>query len=146
MKTAGGVVWRSLRASHQKLPKFHNMSYTSDETMITAEQAFPFFKDVAVDAQPEVGTLEWAKRELAKFLEYNEVYGVLLTQAQAALVLGITRQAVAEYVKRGKLTIIESFGGKYIGSKDVIAFATREKLKGGRPSKVALYGAAFDRS
>ena len=104
-------------------------------SVLTAEQLL--LVDVPVDAQPEVGSPEWARREFAKFLEYSEIHGALVSQSQAARVLGISQQAVAEYMKRGRLTRIEVLGAVYIGARELCDFAVRDRGKGGRPRKAS---------
>ena len=113
-------------------------------SVVTVDQALLF--DLPDDADPEEGSIAWAKQQMAIFREKSDVFGGLITQTQAALILGISRQCVAQYVSRGHLTVHEILGGKYLGGTEVIEFAKREKLKGGRPSKLAIWASALNRS
>jgi predicted DNA-binding protein (UPF0251 family) len=59
--------------------------------------------------------------ELEQFLELQRTEG-LLTQTQAASVLGISRQAVKINVERGRMFLIEAMGQLYIPANCVLAY------------------------
>jgi len=55
----------------------------------------------------------------------------LITQAQAARVRGVTSEAIAKLIKRGRLKVYEVAGNKLVSRRDVENF---EKLPAGRPA------------
>lgn len=55
----------------------------------------------------------------------------LITKAQAAKLRGVSRTAIYDLVKRGKLQVFEIAGREFLSKKEVESF---EPDKGGRPS------------
>jgi hypothetical protein len=58
-----------------------------------------------------------------------------ISQAEAARIRGVTQQAVANLVRRGRLTAINVAGRKLVLRSEVEAFVPQPKL--GRPPKKA---------
>ncbi len=56
----------------------------------------------------------------------------LITQSEAARLREVSPEAIADLIKRGRLTAIELGGRKFLRRSEVINF---EALPGGRPSK-----------
>jgi hypothetical protein len=56
----------------------------------------------------------------------------LITRTQAAELRGVTRAAIADLIKRKKLTVIEIAGRDFLSRREVESF---EPDKGGRPAK-----------
>lgn len=92
-----------------------------------------------------------AKDEVARFQEFTKSHGALLTQAQAALLLGVSRARVNQFVGEGRLPTVsftlrvktESEELRFIPGTALVEFMGREKLKVGRPSKARLALAAL---
>ena len=86
-------------------------------------------------------------RAVREFQDMQQEHGGMLTQAQAALILGVTRSRVNQLVSEG---VLRSFTfritlqgesmelGKYVSGRAVCEYAEKEKLHGGRPSKLQL--------
>lgn len=60
------------------------------------------------------------------------VPGEWITKAEAARVRGVTRQAIAKLVSKGKLAILEIAGGTLVKRADVEAYKPEA---GGRPAR-----------
>ena len=108
------------------------------ETLFELPEASNYVQGVAVGCHRVMK--EWAKVA-------GESHG-LWTRSQAALLLGISRQRVFQCIEAGQIetrtfTIIEGETVEYITGDELIKFATREKLKGGRPNKARLVLAGF---
>jgi excisionase family DNA binding protein len=56
----------------------------------------------------------------------------LITQAEAARIRGVSREAIYGLVARGKLSVVEIGGQKFLKRSDVQRYAPES---GGRPSK-----------
>jgi len=71
--------------------------------------------------------------ELAEIHAYkkdSEEQGGLMTQAQAALVLGVSAPRVVELITAGTLHTFEHFKKRLIGCDQLIAYARLQKLNG----------------
>ncbi len=97
-------------------------------------------------AEPQEQTLAWVRQEYHRYLALSNERKGLLTQAQAAAILGVSRQRVHELVQQKRLDMIEILDGRYVYGDEILAYASEEKSKGGRPSKLKLWAAALDRS
>jgi predicted XRE-type DNA-binding protein len=97
-------------------------------------------------AEPKENTVAWVRQEYHRYLALSSERKGLLTQAQAAAILGVSRQRVFELVAQKRLNLIEILDGRYVFGDEVLAYASEEKSKGGRPSKLKLWTAALDRS
>jgi hypothetical protein len=91
----------------------------------------------------EDGPLSVAQ-EFKRFVELTHKHRALLTQQQISVILGVSRQRVAELVKTGRLPLLEVAGGKYIPWDAFEAFVKTGLMKVGRPSKFSIAKAAFD--
>ena len=58
----------------------------------------------------------------------------LITQSEAAKLRGVSPEAIADLVRRGRLTPVEVGGRKFLRRSEVVNF---ESLAGGRPAKKA---------
>jgi len=56
----------------------------------------------------------------------------LITQADAARIRDVSREAIADLITRGRLSTVEVAGQKFVKRSEVEAFVTR---KAGRPPK-----------
>jgi hypothetical protein len=103
----------------------------------TAEQ-FGFMETISV---PEPGSIAWAKNQLHEFEELNKKHGCLLTGAQAAEVLGVTRAFIRDLAARGKIQRFDIPMGVYYSGNDV-----RARLDGKPPRGRPRLLAGFDKS
>lgn len=94
--------------------------------MESAEIEFPFA--AAVEDKP--GSLAWARKQLGEFERLNQEHGCLLTGAQAAEVLGVTRVYVRELAFKGKLRRFDLPLGAYYSGNDVLAHLKGKAAKG----------------
>ena len=62
----------------------------------------------------------------------NDNLSELISQTQAAKLRGVTREAIADLIRRGKLVPIEVAGRKLLRRSDVESYAPES---GGRPKK-----------
>ncbi len=109
--------------------------------MSTATLDSPWLFDVPTDE----GTGEVTPmQEMREFMVIQKEEGALITQTQAALLLGVTKVRVGELVGLGRFTMWEFLGGKYVSFKQVAEYC-RSARKSGRPSKIAFLAAAVDR-
>jgi hypothetical protein len=92
------------------------------------EIEFPF----AAEVKDKPGSLAWARKQLGEFERLNQENGCLLTGAQAAEVLGVTRSFIRELAFRGKLRRFDLALGAYYSGNDVLA-RLEGKPKAGRP-------------
>jgi len=86
----------------------------------TAEQMLGFMESVP-SVEPDPGTIPWARRQLREFERLNRENGCLLTGAQAAEVLGVTRAFIRDLAARGKLRRFDLSMGVYYSGNDVKA-------------------------
>lgn len=77
-----------------------------------------------------------AERDIELFLAAFDQYGPLVLRADAARILGVTQQAVADLVSRGQLTCILGLPRPMIPFAEVIARRARAP-RAGRPRKQA---------
>lgn len=56
----------------------------------------------------------------------------LITQSEAARLRNVSPEAIADLIRRGRLTAIEVGGRKFLRRSEVVDY---KPLKGGRPSK-----------
>lgn len=64
--------------------------------------------------------------------EKNSAFGDLISIAEAARIRGVTHGAIQGLIRRGKLSVIEIGGRKYLSQKEVEEF---EPEAAGRPKK-----------
>jgi hypothetical protein len=108
------------------------------ETII--EPAFEFMEAVpSLEVKP--GSVAWARQQLREFEALNIEHGCLLTGAQAAEILGVTRSFIRDLASRGKLRRFDLPMGVYYSGNDVKA-RLDGKPKAGRPRLLA----ALDKS
>jgi hypothetical protein len=62
----------------------------------------------------------------------TETLSDLISQTQAAEIRGVTREAIADLIRRGKLTVLEVAGRKLLRRSDVENYTPEV---GGRPKK-----------
>jgi Helix-turn-helix domain len=101
----------------------------------TAEQMLEFMESVP-SVEPEPGTIAWARRELREFERLNQENGCLLTGAQAAEVLGVTRAFIRDLAARGKIKRFDLSMGVYYSGNDVKA-RLEGKPPRGRPRLIS---------
>lgn len=109
--------------------------------MTTATFDSPWLLDVSATD----GADKSFKQELSEFVELNKQEGALITASQAAMIIGVSKQRVAELVQDGRLNRWERIGAKYLSFNEVIRFS-QETRQTGRPKKLAFLVAAADRS
>jgi len=94
-----------------------------------------------------------AKTQILQFGELSTKHGGLLTQAQVALLAGISRTRVNELLNTQKLPYVEftfwpgtteANTVRFVPGPEVVEWLGREKSKGGRPSKAKMLAAAFE--
>jgi hypothetical protein len=94
-----------------------------------------------------------AASQIKQFAALSHEHGGLLTQAQAALMLGLSRSRIGDFIEEGRLTSVtmEFWPGtdqastvRFVPGQAVLEFLTRERSKGGRPSKTRMLMASFD--
>ena len=73
--------------------------------------------------------------EFVRFQRVSKFVGGLVPQAQAALVLGLSRQRVNDLVAAGRLREHDFFGKDFIAGKDIAEFKAKPR-RSGRPRKV----------
>jgi hypothetical protein len=114
---------------------------------VTATSEAPWLLEVeASEAQElEHGTPAWWRAELEKFRAMQRDRNGLVTQSQAALILGVTPARVGQFCDSGQLERITIFDGKYVPADALLAFSKTERRNGRPPSKMKLLKAAFDR-
>jgi hypothetical protein len=56
----------------------------------------------------------------------------VISQAEAARLRGVTPNAIADLIRRGRLSIIEIAGRKHVRRSEILAF---EEMPAGRPPK-----------
>ena len=83
--------------------------------------------------------------EVAAFIEVSRQEAALITQAQAAVLLGLSRMRISQLVAEDRLKQWHFMGGKYVSFMQVLDYGKQEKNVGGRPSKIAFLAAAVDR-
>jgi predicted XRE-type DNA-binding protein len=101
----------------------------------TGEQFLDFMSGVPV-AEPEEGSLAWAQRYVSAYLEAFKDNDGLFTQAEAARVLRVTRGAVQDLIRRGKLQTLELEHGVFVTGKSLAPRLAGMKGKPGRPRLV----------
>jgi hypothetical protein len=65
----------------------------------------------------------------------------LITQSEAAKLREVSPEAIADLIKRGRLSVMEVGGKKFLRRTEVVNF---KPLKGGRPSKAIIKKAGID--
>lgn len=94
-----------------------------------------------------------AKTQIQQFAAMSHEHGGLLTQAQVALLAGLSRARVNQLLDEGKLPFVEftfcpgtpdANTVRFVPGPEVVAWMGREKSKGGRPSKMKMIAASFD--
>jgi len=106
-----------------------------DQMEATAEQLPEFgFMESVPESKP--GTIAWARRELKEFERLNRENGCLLTGAQAAEVLGVTRAFIRDLAARGKIRRFDLSMGVYYAGNDVKARLDGKPPRG-RPRLIA---------
>ena len=108
----------------------------------------------AHDLPSSQGLLGMVRANTAKFVEMNASLGGLFTRAQAALLLGVAKQRVAQLVQEGRLrehafTIEHADGtsevvGLFISGAQIERHLVEGKKPMGRPSKLRLALAAAE--
>src|SRR5690348_6953425 len=78
--------------------------------------------------------------EFSRYLEVVAMEGALLTAQEAASVLHISPQGVADLIKRRKLQTWELFGRLRVSAREVSARLHGPKEKGGRPRLEVVRG------
>lgn len=64
----------------------------------------------------------------------TKAFGDLITQAEAARLRGVTQVAIADLIRRGRLSPVEIAGRKHLRRADVLGFTEKPP---GRPSRPA---------
>ena len=77
--------------------------------------------------------------EFERFRLVSELEGGLIAKAQAALVLGVSKQRVSDLVEEKRLRQHDFFGKEFISCKDLESFRKIER-KTGRPKAAAVKG------
>lgn len=117
---------------------------------VTIDEASPLF-DLSPFTRASEAVSD-AKSVLERYHAFSREHGGLLTQAQTALLLGVSRARVGELLGEGKLPYV-SFDMrvgdqgdvlKFVAAPVLLEFMTKEKSKGGRPSKARLVLAGLD--
>ena len=108
----------------------------------------------AHDLRADDGVLGKLRANTARFVEMNASLGGLFTRAQAALLLGVAKQRVAQLLDDGRLIEhefrIEHEGGesevvgRYISGAQIERYLAVERKPSGRPSKLRMVAAALD--
>jgi predicted XRE-type DNA-binding protein len=98
------------------------------------------FMDAVPSTDLKPGSIAWARSELKKFEELNIEHGCLLTGAQAAEILGVTRPAIRDLASRGKLTRFDLPLGSFYSGNEIKARLGAMRDKGGRPKLSLLAG------
>jgi hypothetical protein len=70
--------------------------------------------------------------EFGRFQRVSTFVGGLMPQAQAALVLGLSKQRVNNLVAKGRLREHDFFGKNFVACSDIAKFQA-EKRRSGRP-------------
>ena len=66
----------------------------------------------------------------------KKINGDLVTQAEAARLRGVTPQAIGELVERGRLTVTEIGGVKFLSKSEVLSFEPKtHKGRGAKKGK-----------
>jgi hypothetical protein len=74
------------------------------------------------------------QEEFGRFQHVSKFVGGLIPQAQAARVLGLTKQRVNDLVQAGRLREHDFFGKNFIAGSDIVAFQ-KLRRRTGRPRK-----------
>jgi hypothetical protein len=75
------------------------------------------------------------QEEFVRFQQISKHVGGLVPQAQAACILGLSKQRVNDLVTGGRLREHDFFGKNFIAAADLVAFQ-RLQRRSGRPKKV----------
>jgi hypothetical protein len=93
---------------------------------------YPVVKVDVASVERVAGPRSW----LADFAKMSAKHGPFVPQAMLAQALGVTRQCVHEWVKRGRIESVEVKGDRFIPLRVAVSFLT-ESRKVGRPKKKA---------
>ena len=74
--------------------------------------------------------------EFGRFQHVSKIVGGLVPQAQAALVLGLSKQRINDLVGGGRLREHDFFGKNFIACSDIGKFQSKER-RSGRPRKTS---------
>jgi hypothetical protein len=80
------------------------------------------------------GRRETSRNEFYRFQQVSKFVGGLVPQAQAALVLGLSKQRINDLVAGGRLREHDFFGKNFIACSDIVKFQG-EQRRSGRPRK-----------
>lgn len=88
---------------------------------------FPFVDDLPKREKSRWAKL-WEQFQTARALTAE--HGIILPQAAAAQLLGVSRQRVFQLVEEGRLQTLELAGCRYVTEKSIIAHAEAERRSG----------------
>ena len=96
---------------------------------------FPFLAEVQAAQEKRGGPSAQALEELSIFREASEAWGGLIVSPFARMLLGISKQGVADLAARGKIRSLQIAGVNLYSLADVLARMQGEKGQPGRPCK-----------
>ena len=108
-----------------------------------AVSEFPFVADMPKREKSRLARL-WDTFQQIR--EATNRHGCLLPQHYAADLLGVSRQRVHVLVNEGRLTSVEVAGVRYVTEDSLLAWATSERDKGGRPPSVPSVRECFSKA
>jgi hypothetical protein len=85
------------------------------------------------DGSVEVKRARGFMAELDEFAQVSAKRSGLLNYSQAAVVMGLHRSRITQFVSAGRLHPVTFFGRDYLGVDEVRAFACEERKRSGRP-------------
>lgn len=65
----------------------------------------------------------------------KKMNGDLITQAEAARLRGVTPQAIGDLIERGRLSVMEVGGVKFLSRSEVLAFEPKTHRRAGKAKK-----------
>jgi hypothetical protein len=89
-----------------------------------------------LDGSLEVKRARGVMDELDAFAVESDRRSGLINYSQAAIVLGVHRSRIGQFINEGRLQPVQFFGKDYLGVDDVRAFACEDRKRTGRPKKI----------
>jgi hypothetical protein len=103
------------------------------------------FADMPEAVEPERGSFAWMQHEIKRLRDLNARHGAMLTQAQVAVALGVSRARVGKLVASGRLPTEEVADCRYVPADSLVELMKEEPSKYCAISKIRLALAGFNR-
>jgi hypothetical protein len=97
-----------------------------------AQLDMPYLSDLPMREKSKVSKL-WD--HLAEVKAIVREKGMIVPQHMVADLFGVSKQRVAGMIDQGHLDVIEIGGVRYVTESSLVAYASAERSKGGRPRK-----------